>query len=300
MPRLSLALVLLAGLVLPVLAGLYALSQTGTTAPVPDSLEAEAAAIASDPPIDLLAPGTPVEVGDGTASRSLAALAEADPEGAVALVRQALLTDPGMLEEAIAALEAVRAASAQSEVADIIADNADVLFSSDNASVLGNPEGTITLVEFLDYNCGFCKRAHADVMEVIATHPDVRVLVKDFPVLGPGSLEAAQVAIAFRQAGGDMTAFIDTMMREETRRADRALALDVAEALGGARGALDAAADEDATLEPVAVAYTLAEALGIQGTPAFVIGDELIMGAVGFDRLDAAIQAARRQAQAGD
>lgn len=236
----------------------------------------------SEPPIALL-----------DEPSALASLAAADPQAAMALVRNALLADPSILEEAINALEAFRFAEAEARSSELIAESAEALLSTQHASVLGNPNGTVTLVEFLDYNCGFCKRAHADVLALIESEPNLRVLVKDFPVLGPGSLEAARVAIAFRQSGGDMLAFIDTMMAQTDRRADATLATEVALSLGADQGELETLATDDAILEGISASYGLAELLGITGTPAFVVGNELIMGAVGFERLAMAIQTAQ-------
>lgn len=287
MSRAVVAVAALAGITLPIALGAYALSNSAAdmemsaldTQILEQAVEAEAA------PLDL----TPQTA---SSAASLTDMAAADPEGAIALVRQALLDNPLMLDEAIEALEAAREEQQESLVSQVIAENANLLFDDGNASVMGNPNGAITLVEFLDYNCGFCKRAHDDVMRLIAEQSDVRVLVKDFPVLGPGSLEAAQVAIAFRATGGDMPAFIDAMMNESVQ-ADEALARSIALELGADETALDLALDSPAIMEPIGEAYNLAEQLNIRGTPAFIVGDQRLMGAVGFDRLAEAIQAER-------
>lgn len=300
MSRPLLLLVGLVALAVPVGVGVFALSNAAQTESMvqeqsvgsqsldAQSLDAqmvEQSMQAQSPPIDLV----PIP------STDLAAMARDDPQGAVALVRQALLTNPLILDEAIAALEDARASVEEVAMVDVIRQNADLLFDSPNASIMGNPEGTITLVEFLDYNCHFCKRAHDDVMRLIAENDDIRVVVKDFPVLGPGSLEAAQIAVAFRAQDGDMAAFIDTMMSEEDAAADSALARSVALELGADEAALDLALEDPDLMTAIGEAYALAEQLNIQGTPAFILGEERIMGAVGFDRLSAAIQAERER-----
>ncbi len=287
MARALVAVTALAGIALPIGLGVYALS--GSLADIEplglDDHMLEQAIEADAAPLDLSPAPAPV-------AQSLTDMAAADREGAAAVVRQALLDNPLMLDEAITALEAARAEQEETLVSQVIAENADLLFDSENASLMGNPDGAITLVEFLDYNCGFCKRAHGDVMRLIAEQTDVRVVVKDFPVLGPGSLEAAQVAVAFRSIGGDMTAFIDAMMNESVQ-ADAALARAVALELGADETALDLALDSPAIMEPIGEAYTLAEQLNIRGTPAFIVGEQRLMGAVGFDRLAEAIQVER-------
>lgn len=302
MSRALVLAVALAGIALPVALGVYALTDMNPDARMAgDDLDAAVLAQAvtaeteaSAEPMDLTPPGS-AEIVE---SADLAALAEQDRQGAVALVRQALLDNPLMLDEAIAALEIARAAEQNSLVARVIEDNAERLFDDEHVSIMGNPDGAITLVEFLDYNCGYCKRAHNDVMRLIAEQDDVRVLVKDFPVLGPGSLEAAQVAIAFRSIGGDMQAFIDVMMQEDAVRADAGMARSVALDLGADETALDLALDSPRLMDPIAEAYALAEQLNIRGTPAFVIGRDLLMGAVGFEALSAAIEAERARLSA--
>lgn len=295
-------LIVLAALVaisVPVAIGVFALSNAaeseGTLAEQGlDAQVVEQAVQAQSPPIAL----APQQLAPQLApipSTDLAAMARDDPQGAVALVRQALLSNPLILDEAIAALEDARASAEEVAMVDVIRQNADLLFDSENASIMGNPDGTITLVEFLDYNCHFCKRAHEDVMRLIAENADVRVVVKDFPVLGPGSLEAAQVAVAFRAQGGDMAAFIHAMMSEHDAAADSALARSVALDLGADEAALDLALEDPDLMTPIGEAYSLAEQLDIRGTPAFILGEERIMGAVGFDRLSAAIQAERER-----
>ncbi|MEM1288229.1 MAG: DsbA family protein [Pseudomonadota bacterium] len=253
----------------------------------PDTPSSEAA-----PPIALLeTPGADRQ----SPSTTLGTMAQQDPQGARLLVRQALLSDPTILEAAVAALDEHRQQSEAAVTAQALEVSRDILLSADAASVLGNPDGSVTLVEFLDYNCSFCKRSHADVMRLIDENPDLRVLVREFPVLGPGSLEAARVAIAYRDQEGDMTAFIDAMMAETLRPADTELALDVVRSLGGDIAQVEASSDAETVLESISEAYALAEVLGIGGTPAFVVGNELLLGAVGFDRLSAAVQAARQQ-----
>lgn len=295
MSRPLIVLASLAAIAVPVGLGVFALSNAAE----PESMVAEQSLDAQmveqsmqaeNPPMAL----EPIALAP-IPSTDLAAMARDDPQGAVALVRQALLSNPLILDEAIAALEEARASAEEIAVVDIIRQNADLLFDSPNASIIGNPDGAITLVEFLDYNCHFCKRAHDDVMRLIAENDDVRVVVKDFPVLGPGSLEAAQIAVAFREQGGDMQAFIHAMMSEEDAAADNALARAVALELGADEAALDLALEDPDLMISIGEAYTLAEQLDIRGTPAFILGDERIMGAVGFDRLAAAIQAERER-----
>ncbi len=303
MPRIFLVLIALGGLILPVAAGLCALSSGAQNrAGLIDlgSLDADLldrAASNDTTPLDLTPPSLePLQ--EPTSQSPSDVLAELPQEELVALVRSALLADPFILEEVADALEVERAAREEALAAQVIEQNSATLFSADNASVLGNPNGSITLVEFLDYNCGFCKQAHADMLRIVAEYPDVRVLVRDFPVLGSGSLEAAQVATAFRSISGDMATFIDIMMTEDAASADTELAMRVAVDLGADPQSLNTALQEPGLMAPIRESYELAEMLNIRGTPAFVVGQQRIVGAVGFDRLSDAIQIERERLSA--
>src|SRR5690606_6348306 len=114
-------------------------------------------------------------------------------------VRAYLLDNPAVIEEAMAELERQRT-TAQSAARGLqVTANADRLFESERQVVIGNPEGTVTLVEFFDYNCTFCRGAVPDLLTLIAQNPDLRVVLKEFPILGRGSVEAAEVSIAFAE-----------------------------------------------------------------------------------------------------
>ncbi|MCB1508088.1 MAG: DsbA family protein [Hyphomicrobiaceae bacterium] len=222
----------------------------------------------------------------------LRALLEADPEGAVALVRQALLTDPNILEEAITALETQRAEAQAAAVGDVIAANQAAIFESEHNIVLANPEGTITLVEFFDYNCGFCRRALEDLDALAEAHPELRIVVKEFPVLGQDSVDAARVSLAFAMQEGLDYAFFHNELLGNRERANGEEALALAELLGADMDRLREDMTSPAIEAAIRESYELANALGINGTPSFVVGDQLIFGAVGFDALVAAVASA--------
>ena len=114
------------------------------------------------------------------------------------IIRDYLIRNPDVLVEALDALEAKRADEARAAQDAALASAGAELTASPAGTVLGNPEGDVTLVEFFDYNCGYCKRAMADMLDLMKTDPKLKVVLKEFPVLGPGSVEAAQVAVAAR------------------------------------------------------------------------------------------------------
>ena len=120
------------------------------------------------------------------------------------IIKDYLMQKPEVLREAIGVLEAREKAAETKARQDIVADPSGLLFSGANQAVIGNPGGKITLIEFFDYNCGYCKRALNDLARLMKDNPDLRVVLRDLPILSPGSVEAARVANAARlQFKGD-------------------------------------------------------------------------------------------------
>lgn len=199
-------------------------------------------------------------------------------------VRAYLLENPQVLMEAIAVLEQQQAEAEVTRDAQSVAANADALFGSAFDLVLGNPEGDITIVAFMDYRCGFCRRAHPEVMDLIGFDGNIRLIVKEFPILGEQSMLASRFAIATRIAQGDEAYFAmhDALM---TMRGD--VAMPALEALAASLG-LDPAAIVAAMNDPLVQAtidynYALGQALEITGTPSFVFGDQMVRGYVPLD-----------------
>ncbi len=179
--------------------------------------------------------------------------------------------------------------------AGVIAANSDALFRSPHETVLGDPSGDLTLVEFFDYNCGFCKRAVGDMRALLESDKKLRVALKEFPVLGPRSVDLAKVAIAVRMqnpSGGKYQAFYENILAaRQPIGVDEALSVAQGLGLDRARLERDMASDEvRATLEESA---KLAAALHVGGTPTYVIGDKVLVGAVGLDNLRFAIASER-------
>jgi protein-disulfide isomerase len=176
-----------------------------------------------------------------------------------------------------------------------IASNATALFSSPHQVTLGNPHGDVTLVEFFDYSCGFCKRALPDMMALIKDDANLKIVLKELPILGPGSAEAARIAVAVRMQDADGQKYLafHQQLLGTAGPASRDKALAAAKDLG-----LDMAQlEKDAASEEVAATLgedtRLAAAMGIRGTPGYVVGDEVVLGAVGLAALKTRIGAAR-------
>jgi protein-disulfide isomerase len=210
------------------------------------------------------------------------------------LVREYLLANPELVEEVQQALQAKRDEESQKLALAAIEENHDAIFNAPEDMVLGNPDGDITLVEFFDYNCGFCKRAMEDVVKIMETDSNVRVVLKEFPILGPDSLAAHQVSMAFRKLAPEKYGEYHMALLGADVRATEALAIELAKNFGVDEEALRAGMADPAIGDSIRQAYTLADALGISGTPSFVLGDETVFGAVGSDTLLAKIDNMRQ------
>ena len=195
------------------------------------------------------------------------------------IVRDYLIAHPEVLREAFEALERKQNVSG-------LASAADDLYRGNGDLVVGNPDGSIVMVEFFDYNCGYCKRALPDVLQLIDANKDVKIIMKEWPILGPGSLYAARAALASRQQG-KYWEFHLALMSE--RRVDETKVLEVAQKLGLDMEKLKADMNSAEVLGTIKINSTTADKLGIQGTPAFIIGEQLFPGAVGYGKLAEAI-----------
>jgi protein-disulfide isomerase len=204
------------------------------------------------------------------------------------IIRDYFIKHPEMIEELqqLAQAEKIKRA---------IAEHKNELFNSPRQVTLGNPDGDVTMVEFFDYNCGYCKRALDDMTTLIKSDPKLRVVLKEMPVLGQGSLEAAQVAAALTMQDKTGKRYLDFHQKLLGGRgqADKARALAVAKEVGADMQRLEkdmASAEIKLALQE---SMKLAEAFSIQGTPSYVIGDEVLVGAVGLPELKSKINAAR-------
>jgi protein-disulfide isomerase len=175
-----------------------------------------------------------------------------------------------------------------------VTDLAPKIFSSKHQVVVGNPEGKVELVEFFDYNCGYCKRALDDLAGLIKKNPDLRVILKEFPVLGPGSVEAAQVAHAVRmQFTGDKYWTFHTKLMSARGQVGKAQALAAAKDAGADMARLAKDMDSPDIKAGLQEVMQVADALSLTGTPSYVVGSDVVVGAVGGDELQNRVNAVR-------
>ena len=226
------------------------------------------------------------------------ASAQMSPSQATAIqgvIKDYLLSNPEILRDAMVELDRREKADADTARQKAVADLRPKIFDSKNQSVVGNPDGKVTLVEFFDYNCTYCKHSLDDITSLIKNNPDLRVVLKDFPVLGPQSVEAAQVATAVRnQLTGDKFWEFHRRLLSGRSPASKATAMTVAEESGVdmTRLTLDLAKPD--VHDSIDEVMKMGDSLSLTGTPSFVIGDDVVVGAVGYDELKSKVDSVRK------
>ncbi|WP_395516813.1 DsbA family protein [Pseudorhizobium flavum] len=200
-------------------------------------------------------------------------------------IREYLLENPEVMLEVQAALEAKQQSQRLEQAGQAVAANHDAIFNSQDDIALGNPDGDVTVVEFFDYNCGYCKRALADMERILATDPKVRFVLKELPILGPDSLDAHRVSNAVRLIAPEKYGEFHRALLGSTGTATEESAIEVAAALGISEADLRKSMAENPNDQLVRDAYTLATNLGVTGTPTYIVGNEALFGAVGDDAL---------------
>jgi protein-disulfide isomerase/sulfite exporter TauE/SafE len=211
------------------------------------------------------------------------------------MAKDYLLAHPEVIQDALAALQDRKEADEAKAAETAVKEHDAEIFGSPHQVVLGNPQGKVTLVEFFDYNCGYCKRALPDMLSLMKDDGELRVVLKEFPVLGDGSVEAARVAVAVRMqdpTGQKYLEFHQKLLGERGEaNGERALAVARDVGLDVDRLKQDMASPEvKATIDEN---MKLGETIGITGTPTYVVGSEVVTGAVGLDELAKKLTAAR-------
>ncbi len=203
-------------------------------------------------------------------------------------IRAYLLDNPEVIMEAVAVLEQRQANDQASADANLIAFHADALFNDERSWSGGNPEGDITLVEFVDYRCGYCRRAAPDVEELVESDGNIRIVVKEFPILGEQSTLAARFAISALQVAGDEAykSIHDALIAFDGDYTERSLRR-LGDTLGYDGSAIVDGMETPEVNEVIAANHKLARALQISGTPSFVMGDQMLRGYLPLSEMQA-------------
>ncbi len=212
-----------------------------------------------------------------------------------AQIRAYILENPEIIVEAMQVLEQREQAAQANADRELLATMRGALEDDGFSLVTGNPDGDVTVIEFLDYRCGYCKQAHDGVKALLASDPNIKFIVKEFPILGPESTFASRAAMASLEQGADVYLnFNDAMMRH---RGD--LDQHTVMRLAGEAGVDQAKLAEDIQNPQIAAnireTYGLARRLDISGTPAFIIGDTIVRGFLPYDSLKEIVEDERRQ-----
>lgn len=210
----------------------------------------------------------------------------ADRPAIEAIIRDYLIKNPEIIQEALNELEKRQREAEQAALRRITADPMSPLYVSEHHTVIGNPEGDVTIVEFFDFNCGYCKRGLADLQKLLDSDKKVRIILKEFPILAPGSRDASAVALALRsQFDREKLWKFHTNLMLSRGSVGKEQALGVAKDLGADLGKLEAALTSPKIASAFEESRLLADALGITGTPSYVVAEELVVGARGYDAL---------------
>jgi protein-disulfide isomerase len=236
---------------------------------------------------------TPVASTPAPAGPQTAELSDDQQHQVEATIRNYLIANPEIVRDAIDEMQRKEDAATQVAQVTTIKDNAATLFDSKREVVLGNPKGDVTLVEFFDYNCAYCRRAHADMLTLLKDDPNLRVVLKEFPILGDGSVAAAQIAVAVLLTAPDKYAAFDDELITDKGEVDGNKALAVAADIGLDPKALKAKANSDEVKANITEVSDLAQKLNLTGTPSYATRLKVVVGAVGLDALKAEIKAVR-------
>ena len=214
----------------------------------------------------------------------------AEREALHAEIRAYLMANPELLMEMISLLDEKQKAATAEGDGDLVAANADAIFEDGFSWVGGNPDGKFTVVEFLDYQCGFCRKAQPELTELISSDGDIRLIVKEMPILGPGSDLAARAAVATLISGGPESyrEVHNRLMALQGQVTD--ISLDGVLADSG----LDPAAIRVAMADPevdrrLGATRELAEKLAISGTPTFVFDNRMVRGYLPLEQMRALV-----------
>lgn len=211
-------------------------------------------------------------------------VAAIDPETLNPLIESYLLSDPKILQRMSVALDTTLQAEERAQATGAIASMKEAIFNDPGQVVLGNPDGDVTLVEFFDYNCGYCRAALPDMAALLAEDPNLRVVLKEFPILSNESIDAARVAVLVGDADVDYWTFHEALFTSRGQ-VDKQVALAAAADLGLSPVSLELDMGTEAVSQKIQTSYEIARALNITGTPTYIIGNEIIPGAIGIDEL---------------
>ncbi len=211
-----------------------------------------------------------------------------------ALIRSYLLENPEIILEMQDALEKKRALEASLKVKRVLSERRDLVFASTNQSEIGNPKADVTVVEFFDYNCAFCKRALGDMKRLLKEDANLKFVMKELPILSEGSVNAHKISVAVGKLAPKRYEEFHEKLLGANGQKNGKRALKLAESMGLDIAKILNYSKKNDVLNGFREVNSLATDLGMNGTPSYVIGDEVIFGALGYDVLKAKIENLRK------
>tara|TARA_B110001450_G_scaffold83779_1_gene79641 strand:- start:15 stop:803 length:789 start_codon:yes stop_codon:yes gene_type:complete len=206
------------------------------------------------------------------------------------LILETLLEKPEVLIEMSQLLKKKEAQASQEKVKLVIKENKNLLFNNDNAPVIGNKDGNVTIIEFFDYNCVYCKRAIEPLKKILAKDNNIRFVLREWPVLNEGSIYAAKAALASRKQGLYEIFHFSLM---NTKRVTKSSTLSVAREVGLDLDKLKKDMKSPKIELHINNSRKLASALGFSGTPSFLIGEQTVPGLIPLKELERLVKKAR-------
>ena len=211
---------------------------------------------------------------------SVSAQAETNKSEVEQIIEEYIMNNPEKILQSVNDYQTAGVAERQQQAMEA---NNRKIFENSMTPVIGNPNGDITVVEFFDYNCGYCKKVYGDVIKMTDTDKGVKVLLKEFPILGPTSETAARWALAAHKQ--DKYIEFHSRLMQSKSRINEGLLEDVAQDLGLDVEKMRQDAQSEEVGEYIDQNRALAGQLGISGTPGFIFKDEVVPGAISFDEM---------------
>ena len=236
-----------------------------------------------------------LSIGVAAIAFSMPARAESTNKAEVEkIIKEYLLANPEILIEVQDALTAKKEGEEKIARVKALADSSAAIFAAADDAIIGNPKGDVTVVEFYDYNCGYCKRALSDMDAMVKKDPNLRFVLKEYPILGEDSVKAHIVAQSFRRLMPDKYAAFHRELLGGEGRADEARAIEVAVGLGAKEADLRKGMEDKAIGALFDKNHQLASSLNITGTPSYVIKDDVVFGAMGAEVLAGKVDNVRK------
>jgi protein-disulfide isomerase len=231
----------------------------------------------------------------GTVPVKAADFSDAQKSAIESIVKAYILKNPEIVQQAFEELTAREKAAEAAARAKSLSDVQGPLYASLNEAIVGNPEGKITLVEFFDYNCGYCKKMLPDLARLIKANPDLKVILRDFPVLSDASIDAATIAAGVRdQFKGEKFWEYHQRLLGLRGLVGKEQAVDLAQQMGADMPRLVRDAQTPQAKAGLEESFKFGRLLQIQGTPSYIVGDAVVDGAVGFDELQDKVNNVRK------